>query len=158
MKNMKNLRERIADTPDKRNKRKNDDERPNVSDFIEKHGLYLVCEEDHDFEPEDEWQKDASHWIVKLKSTVHKGKFKTHYHMGSAHTGEPEIEGFLESIAMDINYPHWGYEFEEFCGNCGYDEDSRKAHKIWDTCCEHQRRLVKFLGPAAVDDLCSIEF
>jgi hypothetical protein len=50
----------------------------------------------------------------------------------------------IHSLAMDA---HYGREsFEDFCGELGYDTDSRKAYRMWEAC--------KALGPA-FDDFCS---
>jgi hypothetical protein len=36
--------------------------------------------------------------------------------------------------------------FKDFCGDLGYDEDSRRAEKIWKTCKTIAPKIKKFLG------------
>ena len=61
----------------------------------------------------------------------------------------PELEDLLDCLASDASGIENSPDFEDWCGEYGYDTDSRKAEKIFKTV-EHQaRRLKQFLG----DDL-----
>ena len=52
--------------------------------------------------------------------------------------------GVLSSLVMDMDA---GAEtFADFCGEFGYDEDSRKAFAIWQTCQEHGGQFRKVAG------------
>jgi len=46
----------------------------------------------------------------------------------------PEISDFMYSIILDSDALQ--YDFEDWCGNFGYEEDSRKAEKIFNECLE----------------------
>jgi hypothetical protein len=47
--------------------------------------------------------------------------------------------------------------FEDFCGNFGYDTDSRKALETYLTCQETHSKLIKFLGHETFNDLAPLE-
>ena len=56
---------------------------------------------------------------------------------------EPDAEGCLESLLLDAGSAV--QSFEEWCGDFGYDTDSRKAESIWKSCrktCENMQRLL----------------
>ena len=57
---------------------------------------------------------------------------------------DPEVGRVLESLVMDAQA---GLEsFEDFCGDSGYDTDSRKAHGTWEACREIGTQLVNLFG------------
>lgn len=78
----------------------------------------------------DEWQQKAHPWTVELR---YKGRQMTlPYFTGPAIDREPTPEEVLECLLSDA----WAADgtFEDFCANCGYDEDSRKAERIYYEC------------------------
>ena len=46
----------------------------------------------------------------------------------------PTLFDLLECLAMDADCVRHGQTFEEFAGDLGYDEDSRKAERAYNTC------------------------
>lgn len=56
----------------------------------------------------------------------------------------PTAVQVLECLRMDAECG--AYSFEEFCGNCGYDEDSREAERTWRACADTARKLRSLLG------------
>ena len=53
----------------------------------------------------------------------------------------PKIEDVLYGLTMDACAIE--LDFEEFCDDYGYDQDSRKALKIYNACRSNYRKLVK---------------
>ena len=88
------------------------------------------------------WSNDSQHW----KSTLYfQGRRLTvAFHQGSAHTKPPEAADVLSCIVGDAFYAD--ETFEDFCGNCGYDPDSRKAEKIWKSCRALAPKVRRLLG------------
>jgi hypothetical protein len=43
--------------------------------------------------------------------------------------------------------------FADFCASFGYDEDSRKAHKLWKACKASGAKLAKIFSPAEISEL-----
>lgn len=56
----------------------------------------------------------------------------------------PKIEDVMQSLVMDAEA--FEYTFEDWCGSFGYEEDSRKAEKIYNTCVENARQLIIKIG------------
>lgn len=90
----------------------------------------------------DDWQMSANPWTVALRR---RGRSLTlDYWTGSAITDEPTAKDVLESLALDASSGE--NDFEEFCKEFGYDEDSRRALRIWKACRSMSVRLKRFLG------------
>ncbi len=45
--------------------------------------------------------------------------------------------------------------FEDFCGDLGYDPDSRKALKVYKSCKKAAAKLEKLVGAELVEDFCN---
>ena len=88
----------------------------------------------------DNWQ--ANHYKLTFKKD--KKRFTTFFSQGIGIQGEPEIPGVLECLQGDCQSAE--YSFEDFCGEFGYDQDSRKAFKIYKACGKIKGKLHKFLG------------
>jgi hypothetical protein len=43
--------------------------------------------------------------------------------------------------------------FEDFCSSFGYDEDSRKAYKIWEACKKSGEKLQKLFSADEIEEL-----
>lgn len=92
------------------------------------------------------------HWTVTIKGN--NKRMSVAYSMGSGHKGkEPDLEGVLECLASDVSCSQ--DTFSEFCSNLGYDEDSRKAEKIYLACKAIKGKLAKVLP---VDELLEVDF
>ena len=91
---------------------------------------------------QDEWQQRANGWRVTL---TYKGRrMSVDYWMGSAIKGKPTSEAVLECLLSDACS---GEEsFEDFCANCGYDTDSRKAERIYRACQKNLKNVRRLLG------------
>lgn len=105
----------------------------------------------------DDWAKTADHWSVWLKCDGH--RMHTYFSMGSGHNGKaPKLCDVLDSMASDAaGYPldsDTEAAFAEWCGEYGYDTDSRKTHRTFKVIGQQIERLKRLLGPAALNVLC----
>jgi hypothetical protein len=98
-----------------------------------------------DYPPREGW--DGDHWQVTLHF---KGRqMTTLFSKGKGHEGrEPGLNEVLYSLQSDANVP---LDFEEFCGDFGYDTDSRKAERTHQACIKMSEKLQKLLQ-ASYDD------
>lgn len=75
------------------------------------------------------WSKDASHYQVVMSLEGNKKSYTFFYSQGSGIKEFARAFSIMQSIVLDALA---GIEdFEEFCSNFGYDEDSRKAESIY---------------------------
>lgn len=104
--------------------------------------------------------RDMDHWKVILKrravglrgTPIVAATMTTYFSMGYGHNGkEPKADEVLDCLASDASGADEG--FGEFCDNFGYDQDSRKAEKIYKACRHNSERLKKFLGDDAFQTL-----
>lgn len=116
-----------------------------INQFIRENRIHMTCEW-NDSNPNmdlDDWSRTATHW----KCTLRRGKrqLTTYFSQGTAHTEEPTAADVLDCLASDSagNFT----SFEEWCGNYGYDPDSRKAERTFLTIKKQSGELLRFLGP-----------
>lgn len=99
----------------------------------------------------DDMPAGSTHWRVMIQRSG--AELVTHYSMGPAHTDAPELPGVLWSLLMDTDGLEYSDTFEEWASNLGYDEDSRKAEKIYKACQETQSRLALLFESSELSDL-----
>ena len=56
---------------------------------------------------------------------------------------EPTLLDVLYSLVTDSSGVRHGQSFEEWCGEYGYDTDSRSAEKVFDACVDQWRNLIR---------------
>lgn len=91
---------------------------------------------------EDEWKQTAHPWTCTLR--ISRRRLTVPFWQGSAHTKEPTAADVLSCLVSDADA--LDYSFEEWCGNFGYDTDSRTAEKTYKACCKSGMKTRKFLG------------
>ena len=64
--------------------------------------------------------------------------------MGRGLKREPDLMTVLDSLFSDASYDC--YSFEEFADNLGYDQDSRKAYRIWQAVKRQSAKFRRLLG------------
>lgn len=91
-----------------------------------------------------DWPSDASHWSFTMWRNG-KQYLSGNYSQGSAYGNTtPDDKDIFYCAIQDAS---GNFEsFEGWCAECGYDEDSRKAHKIYKACKRTHRALIKMLG------------
>jgi hypothetical protein len=90
----------------------------------------------------DEWQQKAHPYTVTLK--YDKKQMTVPFFMGPALTHEPTDKDVIPCLLTD--YSVMNDSFEDFCANFGYDEDSRKAEKIYNQSIKNGKKLENLFG------------
>ena len=105
--------------------------------------------------PDNLMSKEMDHWHCVLKAN---GKTYTFYYSQGYgyHHAEPVLASVLESLAND--YDPSDLTFEEFCSECGYDEDSRKAEKVYRALRKETQALDRLFGEDGMEGLRDILF
>jgi hypothetical protein len=67
--------------------------------------------------------------------------------MGAALTEEPTSYDVLYSLLLDASTIEEANDFEEWANGLGYDSDSPKAEKLYQTVQKQTKKLQVFLGP-----------
>jgi hypothetical protein len=123
-----------------------------IQEFIQTTGLRMTVEprnSNPNMAADDKWHAGANHWTC----TIHLGRqgMAVAFSQGSAHTSPPTLDSVLDCLASDASGAD--ETFEGFCSNFGYDIDSRKALKTYNTIKRQSARLCKLLGTKAYADL-----
>ena len=96
----------------------------------------------------DDWRKNANKYQVKIS---YFGKsYVTDYYMGSALTRKPSKKDVLNSMLLDDIS---GIDFDEFCCEFGYDNDSIKALKTYKACQRETKALHNMFDSDEIDML-----
>ncbi len=123
-----------------------------LDDCLSKLGITISSVPGVSAEQEAEWKsftaKSDKPWtgVNSYTATLRFGKrkFVTGYRMGSAHKHPPKAAEVVSSLISDAESGI--YTFEDFCGNFGYDQDSRAAENVWKACVRSSKAFRKFLG------------
>tara|TARA_R100000315_G_C5196170_1_gene114875 strand:+ start:366 stop:830 length:465 start_codon:yes stop_codon:yes gene_type:complete len=134
-----------------------------IKQFIKENNLTMNCEY-ADSNPNMPDSNNMNHYKVTIKR-----KFKLngnhldtrygfrqmtlHFSQGYGIIGEPTLESVLNCLISDSTC---GETFQEFCDNFGYDNDSRKAEKTFNTILKQTSKLKKLLDNN-FNDLASCE-
>lgn len=104
--------------------------------------------------PDDlsDWGADARHWVFTITRGEH--EYTGFYTQGSAHTRSPDLTDVLSCLLSDAQYAE--YDFEEFCGDMGYDTDSRRAERIHDACEQAAAGMSRLFTAAEREDLAAM--
>jgi len=116
----------------------------NYNDFIRECPTKLVST----FQRYVPASEDDSKWEHNLYKCVlkHGGRQYTFsYRMGMGHTSPPDLKMVIENMQSDSSGVEYS-SFEEWARDHGYDEDSRRAEKIYHACEEQTRRLETLFG------------
>jgi len=127
-----------------------------IDDFIKENNISIVCEYSDSNPSMSELESSRmNHYKVTLKRKYklkgnhldsrygHK-QMTLFFSQGSYFTDEPKASSVLDCLKSDYQVSIDG--FDDFCANCGYDNDSIKAKKIYDTCVSQGKKLQKFLN------------
>lgn len=86
-----------------------------------------------------EWAKNMNGYTVLIKRGTK--EFSTPYFMGRALGKEPELTGVIESLYADRQTVQGNVNFEEWCGDLGYNSDSISDQKTFNACIVNANRL-----------------
>jgi hypothetical protein len=126
-----------------------------MQEFIASYGIKMSVTQ-VDARPDNsasQWDSSASHYRCTITADK-KGSMRTYFSQGSAHTAPPTLDSVLECLGMDAYT--LDFDFADFCSEYGYDEDSRKAKKIFDTCVRLSKSLKRILGNTGFRELMEI--
>ncbi len=116
-----------------------------MKEFIEQNKITLTSERT-DSNPNMDDSSKMDHWKCTLRQPDGRRMTVT-FSKGSGHHGEePEAAEVLDCLASDSSGIENAQSFEDWCGEYGYDTDSRKAEKIFKTCERQAEKLKAFLG------------
>lgn len=123
-----------------------------IEDFVNVHKIKIKVESISSNPFFVDGRDDMDHYRVILR--IGRRQFTTYFSKGYGHSGkEPTTEEVLDCMASDAS----GYEnarsFEDWCGEYGYDEDSRKAETIFNNVAKQSTKLKNFLGEKAYNNL-----
>jgi hypothetical protein len=127
-------------------------ERITLAEFINKHGVRMTCEPTDRNPLMDPDGSRMDHWHCVLRCG---GRQMTlTFSMGVAHAGrEPKADEVLNCIASDSASIENARSFEDWAGELGYDEDSRKAEKVYKACQAQAEKAKALLGEVAYGEL-----
>lgn len=110
--------------------------------FAQEYGIHATATATDSNPNMEDARPDARHWKVTLRRGP--ARLTVPFTQGSAHRKPPTAMDVLGCLASDAS----GAEesFEEWCGNLGYEADSRKAKKTYDAVKKQTAKLKTFLG------------
>lgn len=97
----------------------------------------------------------SRHWNVSLLR-IEKGPAHAMivpFSQGPAHTEPPTAEDVLDCLASDAAGWENAPNFDVWCGEYGYDTDSRRAEQTFNNVKKQKEELEKFLSTLQYDDL-----
>ena len=89
----------------------------------------------------DEWKRTATKYNCKI--TFKNKIYRFNFWMGSANTKAPSKKDVLYSFIMD---DVTGMDFEEFCLEFGYSNDSIKALRTFEACKEQTENFYRLFN------------
>jgi hypothetical protein len=131
--------------------------------FAKKHNITMTAEriaERTDLAGKEGWGNDrgARHWkLTLLRPASYKGERRKKASMtvlfsqGSAHTKEPTLADVLNCLGSDIAGVENARSFRDWCGDLGYDPDSRKVEKIYIACVKQKDDMLEFLDAGHIE-------
>ena len=122
-------------------------------EFAEKHGLTLNCTKVSE-RKDGLMVKNMDHWECTL---THQGKgYSFYFSKGFGHKGAaPTMEEILDCFKSDLAYSD--LDFDEFCEDLGYNNDSIKDKKIYKATMAQNEAVIDLLGEDLIEDLLEIE-
>ena len=130
-----------------------DTERKTLAAFIEENGIRMSAERVGSNPNMDDARDGSSHWRCRFRSSKFRGSMTIYFTMGSALVGPPSAADVLDCLASDAVGFENARSFEEWCGEYGYDTDSRRAERTYRAVERQSERLRKFLGESAYQAL-----
>jgi hypothetical protein len=117
-----------------------------INQFVNRSNIRMSCDwadTNPNIDPKD-WARGTSHF----RCTFRRGRkqMSTYFSQGPAIAGEPKAVDVLDCLASDAAGIDNARHFEDWCGEYGYDTDSRKAERIYEACRKQAMKLENFLG------------
>jgi hypothetical protein len=107
---------------------------------------------DHNPHMEEDRAHPMDHWKCLIRCGTR--RMSVYFSMGMGHNGRrPSPADVLDCLASDASGIENAQSFEDWCGEYGYDTDSRKAHKTYKVCERQAAKLKALLGEDAYKQL-----
>jgi len=124
-----------------------------LADFINDNRISSISEYT-DSNPSMPNSNDMDHWRVKLINHSRRTRMTLTFSKGLGHYGKPpETKEVLDCLAMDASGIENAPDFEDWCGEYGYDTDSRTAERTYNATVKQTAKLRNFLGDDAFETL-----
>ncbi len=123
-------------------------------DFAEKHELKLIAKKVSSRKDGLMGKEKMDHWDCTL--IYEEKEYGFYYSKGFGHKGAiPTIEEILECFKSDLAYSD--LNFEEFCNDLGYNNDSIRDKKIYNATVAQNEAVIDLLGEDLIEELLAIE-
>jgi len=90
----------------------------------------------------------ARHFSFAVLDRDDKTVYSGHYSQGPGIHHEPTAASVFASVLMDCT----DEPFEDWCDELGFDNDSIKAHRIWEACRKSHQRIQPLVGASDFED------
>ncbi len=124
-----------------------------VQEFIKTNGITASATRADGNPNMTDMPEGSRHWSVLLSRTGTDFKLIVKVSQGPAHTEPPTAEDVLDCLASDAAGWENAPNFDVWCGEYGYDTDSRRAEQTFNTVKKQKEELEKFLSALQYDDL-----
>ena len=122
-------------------------------EFAEKHELVLTSRKVSE-RKDGLMDRGMDHWKCKL--TYQGNVYSFYFSKGFGHKGAiPKIEEVLACAKIDLSCRDM--DFEEFCEECGYNNDSIHHKEIYKAMMKQNKSIINLLGKDLVEELLAIE-
>lgn len=121
----------------------------NIKQYVKKNSIRVEVVRDRGTQVEDGWEHHA--YVLRLVwDDGSQSRFLEDVKWSQGHgvqsVPQDEPAQVLDALISDANAYDEAQSFEDFCATFGYDEDSRKAEKLYRECGEISKKLAAFLG------------
>jgi len=132
-----------------------------AADFLTKHGIKVSAKLTNKKLPSwDGYAKDGprknNHFVVTLKNENRRVSFDFFDSESNFRAGKTELDVYSILTCCSSGF-HCSGDFEDFCAEFGYDNDSRKAEKLHKACLKQSSKLKKLFVGQAAEDLMEIQ-
>ena len=124
-----------------------------VQKFIQTHGITATATRVDSNPNMTDMLAGSRHWSVLLSRIDTDAKMTVVYSQGPANTQPPTAIDVLDCLASDAAGWDNAPNFEDWCGEYGYDTDSRKAERTFNAVEKQSRELEAFLSNDQYNDL-----
>jgi len=119
--------------------------------FVDEHRITMACTLTDSNPNMADMPAGSTHWRCVLRRG--NKRLTTPFSMGPAHRSEPTVQNVLGCLASDAAGIENNSNFEDWCGEYGYDTDSRKGERVFRAVKAEQRKLRQFLGDELYSEL-----
>jgi hypothetical protein len=124
---------------------------PTLAEFLTAHPIRMMTTRT-ETNPHMKDARNMHHYRCSLRTDSGRS-LSVPFSMGMAHTTSPTAEDVLDCLASDSAGVENSKSFEDWCGEYGYDSDSRSAERTYRACVKQAAGLKRLLGEAAYDEL-----